>query len=137
MPHYGLTQEGAPTTIRANAVLTSSYVASSVIDLKSYDSVSVGLIIGTTNAETISTKFQWSTDNSAWFDEQVITNGTASGGEQPQTANSKRVDISGATAGNIYMERFRRLARYFRTVSKSGGTTATLSVIAKPAVNSN
>lgn len=141
MPHYGLTQEGAATTIRANAVCTASYVASSVVDLKSYDSVSVGAIIGTTGSETISIKFQWSMDTSIatplWFDEGVISYGTASGGEQPETFNSKRVDVSGASAGQVYIERFRRLARYFRIVAKSTGTTATLSVIAKPAVNSN
>ncbi len=142
MPHYGLTQEGAAIALRVDSTVTSSYVASNAIDLKSYDSVTIGIDCGTTSTATVSNKFQWSMDTSVatplWYDEGVITNGTASGGEQPQTSNSKRVDVVLTTAGTLYIARFHRLARYLRVVSKSASvTTGTIRILAKPSVNFN
>jgi hypothetical protein len=145
MPHYGLTQEGAALVHRADAVLTNAYNTSKTVyvDLKSYDSLTVAFIIGTGQAKTANIKFQWSLDDPSvttprWFDEQIDAYGTVSGTETPVTGTSRRTDLDMTSAGNIYIIRTRRLARFFRTVEKSDATTTgTLSIIVKPSVNCN
>ena len=117
----------AAVVIRAAAVLTNAYVGSTTVDMASAESVVVRALVTVTNAETISMKPQWSIDDSAWSDESVLTNATISGTEIQYGPSSRVIQID-ASAANSYIERFNRLARYFRIAVKSNGTTARLSL---------
>lgn len=125
---YLSVRSGAPTSLRSAAVMTSSYVVTSSIDLGSYTSVTAYLTKGTAAAETASLKPQWSEDNTTFYDEQVEVAGTASGTEQPFTAYSRRTDVSVAASTPDWSSRFNRQGRYFRMAIKSSGTTATVAL---------
>lgn len=131
-------RDGAPTTLRADAVLTNAYVNSDPIDLKSYDSVTIMIKIGTTQAKTCNTKFQWSMDGTTYADEPCLVNGTVASGEQPQVPSARRVDIDISTTANHYIERFHRLAQFLRVAVKSDATTTgTISILAEPSISGN
>ena len=123
-------QLGAATSLRADAVLTTAYVASSSVDLKSYDSVSVRVAVGAVAdaARTGNIKFQWSIDDLTWNDEPINVNGTPSGTELHQTPYSRVIDLNLAS-GRMYIERFERLMRYFRVSVKSDAATAATVLI--------
>lgn len=138
---YLSVRSGAPTSLRAAAVLTASYVPTSSIDLGSYTSATLYLTIVSAAAETCTLKPQWSEDNfltsASTFDEQYEVAGTASGTEQPFTSYSRTVLISLATGAPNYSSRFNREGRYFRVSLKSSGTTATISVAVQLSCLSN
>lgn len=115
-------------TIRAAAVGTASYVASTAVDLDQFGSITLRCLTAVPNAETFSIKPQWSSDNTNWSDERVLS-GTTSGTERLETPLSRVIQLD-ATAANEYVERFNRLARWYRVVVKSTGTTATLAMTA-------
>lgn len=120
-----LSVQGAPFSIRASAVFTGSYVATSSVDMGSWTSATVFITVGTAAVETLSLKPQWSPDNSTWYDEQFEVIGTQSGTEQPFAAYSRVVTTSLASGAPNYSCRFNRMAQYFRLACKSSGTTAT------------
>lgn len=122
---------GAATVIRASAVLTASYVGSTAVDLAGASAVVVRALVTVTNAaEVFSLKPQWSIDNSAWSDEYVLGNSTISSTENQFTPYSRVIQID-ASAANDYIEKYNRVARYFRIAVKSTATTAKLSLTAQ------
>lgn len=129
------------TTIFTNQTLSASYVAASnVLDLNSYDSASVVATVnnGVTGV-TVSLLYQWSLNGTTWVTEQALNAGTVSSTEAPYTALNRRIDFSGATSSSTpYIERVRRLSRYFRVqVKGSTATTATVAITAIPMNNQN
>ena len=118
-------QLGAPTNIFPIAVLTNAYsgAVSSAVDLESYDGLALTLKVTTAQAKTCNLKFQWSHDDSAYFDELVEVQGSAASGEQPYTILSRVIQIDMTSTGNLYIARLRRMARYFRVTMKSDATT--------------
>lgn len=139
------------TVLRADATLTGSYVAYPTtfvspntlavggLDLLSYDSCTVAIIIGTAQAgKTCNVKFLWSMDNITFIPEKVLVAGTAATGDQPLTPYDKRVDVPMDSNTVHYIERVKRLARYLQVEVKSDVvTTGTVSIVAVPATNSN
>jgi len=139
---YGQTvQDGGTTNLFPNATLTNVYTASSSIGLKSYDSVAYTIKIGSAQASGVAKiKSQWSADNSNWYNEMVLDSGTSSSGETQFNPTPKVLIIPMSTGTNtFYIERSRRLARYFRfsVASTNTFTTGTLQIEAKPANNNN
>lgn len=134
-------QDGGTTNIFPSATLTNVYANSSAIDLKSYDSVTSTIKIGNAQAGGLAkVKPQWSADNSNWYNEMVLDSGSSSGGEMQYVPSPKVLMIPMTTGTNtFYIERSRRLARYYRVAvsSTNAFTTATISIEAKPANNSN
>lgn len=142
--HHLQIRQGAPVTIRSNAVMTSGYVATTAVDLKSYDSVSVMLTINTVGAETVSVKSQWSNDNveqgetqTTWYDELEDGEATISGTESTRGSYTAVFQFSANTGAPNPIRRYRRLGRHFRLAIKSSGTTAKISVTAMPMNNEN
>src|SRR3990167_6153343 len=110
---------GGIIPIRANSVLTASYVASGVVDMSFANSVFVLMAIGTAQAgKTANIKFQWSMDEAFTLVafEKSITDGAASGGEQPQTTDEIRLDMSMAATTSPEIRRFNRLGKFFRVM---------------------
>lgn len=129
-------------TIRSDAVLTNAYVPSSTVDLTTYDSVIVHVIVGTAQASKVcNTKFQWSLDGTNFADETVDT-ATASTagtpGTQPYSPYIRVIDIPMDTAGYTYVMRARRMGVAFRVAVKSDATTTgTISIKVIKASNYN
>lgn len=117
----------AAVVIRAAAVMTNAYVGSTAVDMVSASSVVIRALVTVTASETISMKSQWSIDGTLWSDESALVLGTATSTEQPYTYLSRVIQID-ASAANSYIERYNRMARYFRVAVKSTGTTAKLSL---------
>jgi hypothetical protein len=132
-----LSVQGAPFSIRAAAVFTASYVATSAVNLQSWTSATVFITVGTAAAETLSIKPQWSPDNTTWYDEMFEVIGTQSGTEQPFAAWSRVVTFSLDTGKPNYSCRFNRMAQYFRLACKSSGTTATAVITVQLSALSN
>lgn len=135
-----VSQQETPTACFTNQTLTTSYIAGSTsVDLKSYDSVAI--IVDITAAGVtgnIQAKYQWSLDNSTWVDEMALTAGTTASGETPYVPYTRRLDIPLTSTTGDYVERVRRLARYFRVAAKSStATTATAAIKAVPMNNQN
>jgi len=134
-------REGAATVVFTNQTLTASYVASDSIDLKSYDSAVVLIEVPTNQAsKTANVKFEWSNDGTTFVPEYALNPGTIASGDQPYTPVQKRVDVDMAsgTTSAPYIERVRRLARYFRIKVKSDGvTTGTVKGSVVPMNNEN
>jgi hypothetical protein len=125
---------GTQSTLRAAATLTSSYVASSSIDLEQFDSATIEVVSVGNQAKTLYLAYQWSHDDSVWFTEKALTAGTATGGVHPFVANDKQIQIDLTTAGNLWTDRAYKQARFFRVQCKeaAGTTTATVAVSATP-----
>lgn len=108
-------------------MLTNAYsgFVSSSIDLFGYNGVSCLVTVGTQQSSTTgSLKFQWSFDDTNFYDEEVETAGTPSGTEAAYQPYSKVVTIDLSSSGIGYdLRRFDRKAPYFRVVGKSSGTT--------------
>jgi len=135
-------KSGAPVTVSAETALTASYVAGTTVDLQSYDSVGLSFYCTSASATSLRTpyvKYQWSNDASIWYDEYVLSAGTASSSAQPYTPLIREITPSLATtATTIYAERCRRIMRYFRPAVKAdSATTATIVIKAQQMNNQN
>ena len=135
---------GAPTSLRAAAALTNAYVASSSVDLKSYDSVAIAFGFSATDSgKTCTVKYQWSNDDAEtptnWYNETIEESGTAASGELPCAGYVKTttMDMTNDYGSGLIM-RMRRLGRHFRVAVKGNtSTTATLVITAMPMRNMN
>lgn len=139
---FASSQQGAPTIIFASATPGATYSFSTSIDLMSWDSVTL-LTAVTVNetAKTANLKFQWSIDNTTFYDETTDTASASSGAEQPFVPYTYRIDISLDSAGTNYLagdiRRLRRLARYFRAGIKSDATTGKVAISILQLCNGN
>lgn len=116
-------------TLLSSATLTGSYQYSSIFTLTNGNSLTVRVAVDTAESVTASLKPQWSIDGTTWVDEQQLVAGTVAAGEAPYTISSKRVDVDLSSTSNAYMERYNRLATYFRVAYKSSGvTTGAISI---------
>lgn len=118
---------GPLTLKKAAAVLTSAYTGfvSTSIDLTGYNCVVSYVAVDTQQSSTVgSVKFQWSWDNTTFFDEEVDGTPSTSGTEATYQPYSKviTVDLSSSGIGYDY-RRFDRKGNFFRVVAKSSGTT--------------
>lgn len=135
------TRVGAVEVIRPSAVLSGTYVSSNPVDLENHNSVVIEVEATVAQAATtVNLKFQWGirdvTGTIQWTDETALADSAVSGTELPQTPYSRRVDLSIASTGIIYKERFNRLARFFRIQAKSSGvTTGKIEVRAQNILN--
>lgn len=134
-----LSQNGNRTTIRSTAVVTNIYQSTTAIDLQNYDSVVTVITVPTANAGDFALiKSQWSDDQSTWVDEPVLNSGNASGTETVFTPTSRVVQLAMTNTASAFIDRSRRLARYFRYQVKSTNvTTATMQITATPMSNQN
>ncbi len=139
-------RDGSFTTIFTNQTLTTSYVSGTIqLDLKSYDSVVLEADVGNAVAgRSVTIKYQWCLDNTIttpiWIDEPALSAGSASGttGEVPYTPYSRVISLTATNTALPYIERERRLSRFFRVqVKADSATTATLSIKAVPMNNAN
>jgi len=135
-------KSGAPVTVSAEASLTASYVAGTTVDLQSYDSCGLSIYCTSASATSLRTpyiKYQWSNDNSIWYDAYVLSAGTASATAQPYTPLIRELTPSLATTSTcIYSERTQRVMRYFRAAVKAdSATTATIVIKAQQMNNQN
>lgn len=125
---------GREEFIRGSASLTNVYVGTTArADLQNYNAATLRLYVASGGgAATFSIKPQWS-DNATggtatnWVDESVLVAGTASGGEQVYTNLSRVIQIKSTEGG--YIERYNRLARFFRVSVKSDTASPTWSSI--------
>lgn len=137
--HGQSVRDGAPSALVVNSTLTNVWTAGDSLDLKSYDSVALVMRTTTNQATGLAQiKFQWSNDNTVWADEAVLAAGTAGSVEQPYSALARVVQVP-MTNSIVYVERFRRVARYFRPSVSSTNvfTTGRVTVTAQPANNQN
>ena len=124
-------RSGPVRTIFPTAALTNVYTSSQPIDLNTADGAGINLSVGTVvdPAVTVSLKYQWSDDSTAWEDGQVLVTGTASATEQPYTALTRVVQVN-CTNGVTYVENVMRVKRWFRCqVKGSAVTTGTVSIV--------
>lgn len=135
-------QSGGAINLFGPATLTSTYTNSptALFDLQSYDSCAIIITVPTAQAAAVGkVKPQWSIDGTNWWDEPVLTMGTTSSGETPFTISSRVYQIDMSSTNNSYVDRTRRLSRYFRMAiaSTNATTSATLQIIVKPSNNNN
>lgn len=133
-------QPGAVTVVFTNRTLSTTYLFSDSLNLESYDSVYVLINIGTTNVNDVAKiKPQWSHDDSAYFDEPILTQGTTVGSETPYTVTSRVIQINMWGATNSYPERYRRLGKFLRfaVASTNVTTSGKLSISGKKENNQN
>lgn len=139
--HGQTVKDGAPIVLFTNQTVTSAYVAGDLYDLKSYDSFVLKTVVGTAAAATAANlKYQWSDDRTVWVDETVLYSGTTNSIEQPYIPLSRVVLVPLTSTSTNYIERVRRLARYFRPMVKdsaSTNATSTISVQIIPMNNQN
>lgn len=64
-------------TLRAAAILTTSYVASDTVRLTTYDNIGLFFSVDKGSLTSFQYKVQWSPDNSTWYDE--VTESIAAG----------------------------------------------------------
>lgn len=138
---YGQSAKDGPgTMIITNLQLTNVYVFSQAQSIKSYDSFAV-TVLPITNQPNGYYKFkhQFSSDNANWFDEVVMVAGTSSGTEQPYTFFSRVINGSLTNGALPYIERFRRLDKWYRIgiASTNVTTTGTVSVVILEMNNGN
>lgn len=132
-------QDGGVINTFGPSTLTSTYVATTNIDLKSYDSCTIIITVPTTQASAVGkVKPQWSSDGTNYYDEVNLTVGTTAAGETPFTSSS-RVYVIDMSSTNAFVDRTRRLARYFKcaVASTNATTTATIQIVVKPENNNN
>lgn len=114
-------------SVRASAVLTTSYVGSTAVDARYDDQLHclINFTIGSlTSAEF---KFQYSQDNSNWFDEGIMVGGSTSSDEYISTFRSKVSQITATSTKTVIVP---VLARYVRIAIKGTGTvTSSLAAI--------
>jgi hypothetical protein len=132
-------QSGGLIRLLGPTTLTSSYVATTNIDLQSYDSCTLIITVPTSQAAANGkVKPQWSSDGTTFYDEPVLSAGTTSGGETPFTISSRVYAIDMSNPTNTFVDRTRRLSRYFRcSISSTNVTTGTLQIDVKPENNQN
>jgi hypothetical protein len=126
-------RSGAPTTVFSPTSLAASYVAATATDLQSYDSIVVSAWNTSSSATSLRTpyiKYQWSNDNSVWYDAYVLSAGTATSTTQPYTPLIREITPSlGTTDTTIYSERVQRVMRYFRPAVKADSATSATVLI--------
>jgi hypothetical protein len=137
--------EGSPISLRDALELTDSFVASTAIDLKSYDSVALMFEVSATDAaHTMTIAYDWSNDLvdasasvTNWYNETIETAGTASGGALASASSIRTTTVDLAVAQNPIM-RLRRMGRWFRVrVKGDTSTTATIAITAMRMCNQN
>jgi hypothetical protein len=139
---YLSVQGGSPPVVRADAVLTNAYVASSSVNMGTYDSAFIRVKVGTAQAGKIcKIKVQWSDDDTVFDDETVDTPAASSSGTpgiQPFDPYIREVNVPMDTASYAYRFRVRRMGTYLRVSCKSDATTTgTVSVTILKASNYN
>lgn len=131
--------------IRPVGTLTGSYVASNIVNLGTFSGVSLIVDIGTAQtSKVVSVKPQWGFKDEnnvmVWIAEPRMTDAAASAGEIVQTPSARVISVQLDSANAAYMggyiERFNRLAEFFRVLVKSDGvTTGTIGLRAQPCNN--
>lgn len=111
-------------TIRAAAATTTSYVASSHVDLIDVRKVNLLFAVGWVDSTSCEYYVEWSDDASNWY--RSINVATAAG-VNTVTANNQTIAV---TASVKWADSFEKQARYMRVaVKKTGGVGAdTLAV---------
>lgn len=128
----GASANETPVSIRAAAVLSASYVASTAVDMSYYNRVYFHMAVTVAEAVTATFKIQYSADNSTWDDFQMDSYAAPSGGEVLATGNTWTKQLSLASTGNYWGECFDKRAKYIRVAVKSGGvTTGKVSITAQ------
>jgi len=131
------------TLVNAVVVSTGTYTDNTTaLDLLNYNSVTVVYKVALQEAgKTATVKARWSVDGTNFYDEPVAVNGATAGTDALGTLlytvglAGRVVSLALDTTGQGKIERFNRLARYFK-VAYAGNATATtgakLTVTATP-----
>ncbi len=121
-------------TLRVAAVMTSGYVDSTAINLTGYNGFTLYCTTATpTPAETAKIKFLWSDDNVTYRPEQALFNPSAIVSNEIVQSPGNRCVLIDQSVVIGYIERFNRMATWFRiSVKGSGATTSTFAAFIVP-----
>jgi hypothetical protein len=114
-------------SVRASAILTTSYVGSTAVDARYDDQLHCLINFTIGSLTTAEFKFQYSQDNSNWFDEGIMVGGTTSSDEYISTFRSKVSQLAATSTKTVIVP---VLARYVRIAIKGTGTvTSSLAAV--------